>query len=150
MRIELIRHATTSTGWTRALHHGVNALLLAALASACATIQPAATIVQQRAQARWDALLAGDYDSAYGFYSPGYRSAHSRVDFEVLLRTHRVRWSSAEVRKSSCEADVCAVVTSLGYQVAGAVPGVPVWKNKKDVAETWVRTGAQWWFLPEK
>lgn len=149
MRIELIPQAATSGGWTRALRHGVIALLLAALAAACATTPPAETVVRQRAQARWDAVLAGDYDTAYGFYSPGYRSSHSRVDFEVLLRTRRVRWSSAEVRESSCEADVCTVTARVGYQVAGAVPGVPLWKSKTDEKESWVRTNGQWWFLPQ-
>jgi len=124
-------------------------LLLLALVAACATTQPAETGVKERAQARWDAVLAKDYDAAYTFYSPGYRSAHSRVDFEIYLRTRRVRWTSAEVQEASCEADVCTVETRMGYAVAGAVPGVPVWKSKRKLKETWVRTQGQWWFLPE-
>jgi hypothetical protein len=128
----------------------INGLLLAALVSACATSQPAASDIRQRAQARWDAVLAGDYDTAYGLYSPGYRSSHSRVDFEIEQRLRRIKWSSAEVQESSCEADVCTVVTRVAYQVAGAVPGVPDWKSKKDVKERWVRTDGQWWFLPEE
>ena len=93
--------------------------------------------------------MAGDYDTAYSYYSPGYRSANSRVDFEIALRVRRVRWTSAEVQESSCDADVCTVVTTVGYAVAGAVPGVPVWKNKKSIEERWVRTEGQWWYLPE-
>ena len=128
---------------------GVRVLLLATLVSACATTQTSKSDIKQRAQARWDAVLTGDYDTAYSFYSPGYRSSHSRVDFEIALRVRRVRWNSAEVQESSCDADVCKVVTRVGYTVAGAVPGVPVWKNKKDIKESWVRTQGQWWYLPE-
>jgi len=128
----------------------LSVLLLAVVAASCATAPPAQTDIKERAQARWDAVLADDYDTAYSFYSPGYRSSHSRVDFEIYLRTRRVRWTSAEVRESSCEADVCKVVTRIGYSVAGAVPGVPVWKSKQNVPETWVRTEGQWWFLPEE
>lgn len=133
-----------------AFFRAINGLLLAALVSACATGQPAASDIGQRAQARWDAMLAGDYDTAYGLYSPGFRSSHSLVDFEIEQRMRRVRWTSAEVRESSCEADVCTVVTLVGYQVAGAVPGVSQWQSKKDVKERWVRTGGQWWFLSEE
>lgn len=139
-------HASVQGTFSRA----INGLLLAALVSACATSQPAATDIGQRAQARWDAVLTGDYDTAYGFYSPGYRSSHSRVDFEIEQRMRRVRWSSAEVQESSCEADVCTVVTLLDYQVAGAVPGVSQWQSKKEVTERWVRTDGQWWFLSDE
>jgi len=125
-------------------------LLLAMLASACATTQPAKTDIKQRAQARWDALLAGDYDTAYGFYTPGYRSSHTRADFEIAMRVRRIEWSSAEVQESSCEADVCTVVTRVGYQVKRAVPGVPVWNSKKNLLEKWIRTEGEWWFFPEK
>jgi hypothetical protein len=128
---------------------GVRLLLLAVLVSACATTPTSKTDIKQRAQGRWDAVMAGDYDTAYTFYSPGYRSATSRVDFEIALRVRRVRWISAEVQESSCDADVCKVVTTVGYAVAGAVPGVSVWKNKKNIEESWVRTGGQWWYLPE-
>lgn len=128
---------------------GVRLLLLATLVSACATSPGSKTDIKQRAQERWDAVMAGDYDTAYSYYSPGYRSANSRVDFEIALRVRRVRWTSAEVQESSCDADVCTLVTTVGYAVAGAVPGVPVWKNKKNIEERWVRTEGQWWFLPE-
>jgi hypothetical protein len=122
---------------------------MAMLASSCATTQPAKTDIKQRAQARWDAVMAGDYDTAYGFYTPGYRSSHTRVDFEIEMRVRRIEWTSAEVQESSCEADVCTVVTRVGYMVKRAVPGVPVWNSKKNLEEKWVRTQGTWWFLPE-
>lgn len=126
------------------------ALLLAAMVTACATTSPGKIDIKDRAQARWDAVLTGDLDTAYSFYSPGYRSSTSRVDFEISLRMRRVRWISAEVQESSCVADVCTVSTLLGYQVARPVPSVTVWKNKKLVDETWVRTEGKWWFLPSE
>ena len=150
MRIARIPQIMTRSGTKRALRVCVTVLFFAVLACACTTTPHAETVIKQRAQARWDAVLAGNYDAAYGFYSPGYRSSHSRTDFEIELRMRRVRWNSAEVLETSCEADVCTVVTRVAYQVAGAVPGVPDWKSKKDVKERWVRTDGQWWFLPEE
>jgi hypothetical protein len=140
----------TRTSVQGTFSRAISGLLLAALVAACASSQSAASDVRQRAQARWDAVLAGDYDTAYGLYSPGYRSSHSRVDFEIEQRMRRVKWSSAEVQESSCEADVCTVVTRIGYQVAGAVPGLSQWQSEKDVKERWLRTDGQWWYLPEE
>jgi predicted small secreted protein len=126
------------------------AFALAALVTACAATQPAGDSIKSRAQARWDALLASDYDTAYGFYSPGYRTSHSRTDFEIELRSRRVRWVGAEVLEASCEADVCSVETRVDYKIARPVPGVPEWKSSDQLTERWVRIDGQWWFLPDK
>ena len=123
---------------------------LLALVSACATTQPAGGDVKSRAQERWDALASGDLDTAYAFYSPGYRSSHSRVDFEIDLRSRRVRWTGAKVLEASCEADLCTVESKVDYKVIKPVPGVPEWKSSENVAERWVRVDGQWWFFPDK
>jgi hypothetical protein len=123
---------------------------LLALLSACATTQPAGGDAKSRAQERWDALLSGDLDTAYAFYSPGYRSSHSRVDFEIDLRSMRVRWTGAKVLEASCEADLCAVESKVDYTVHEPVPGVPEWNGSQQLAERWVRVDGQWWFVPEK
>ncbi len=149
MRIAILPPPVTGSYLTRTFHSSVNALLLVILVSACATTQPAATEIKQRAQARWDALLSGDYDTAYSFYSPGYRSSHTRTDFEIAMRSKRVGWISSEVQESSCQADVCTVVALVGYQVVGAVPGVSKFHSKAKVNERWVHTEGQWWFLPD-
>jgi len=151
MRNTTLQQTLNHTVLRNVFCHSIAALLLTALVSACTIpVKPAATDIKQRAQARWDAVLKGDYDTAYGFYSPGYRSSHSRTDFEIALRSRRVRWTSAEVKESSCKADVCRVKTNVGYSVTGALPGVPVWKSKQDIEENWVRTDGQWWFLPDE
>ena len=58
--------------------------------------------IAQRAQSRWDALLAGDFETAYSYYSPGYRSTASVADLEIAIRLRRVRWTSAEYQDHSC------------------------------------------------
>ena len=123
---------------------------LVALLAACATTQPAGDDVKSRAQQRWDALLSGDLDTAYAFYSPGYRSSHSRADFEIDLRSRRVRWTGAKVLEASCEADLCTVQSKVDYKVDRPVPGVPTWNSSEEFAERWVRVDRQWWFFPEK
>ena len=124
-------------------------LFLVFFLAACATTGGGEKGVEGRAQARWDAILSSDLDSAYAFYSPGYRTGTSRVDFEIAMRLRRLKWVSADVLESSCEADLCEVKTMVTYEITKPLPGVPVWKSKREVKEHWVRTEGQWWFVPE-
>jgi hypothetical protein len=123
--------------------------ILALLMAACASPTKSASSVEARAQARWDALLARDYDTAYSLYSPGYRSAQSRVDFELAIRSRRIAWTAADVQESHCEEDACTVVTNVGYRIGSPVPGVPKWESEHRLEERWVRTKGQWWFVPD-
>ncbi len=126
-------------------------LLVILLLSACATTDtPGTESIAERAQARWDALLSGDLETAYSYYSPGYRSTTSVIDFGVELRTRRVRWTSAEYREHSCEPNRCSVAFDIGFLVPKAVPGVDEFKGKSVIEETWIKSAGEWWFLPEK
>ena len=122
------------------------------LLSACATTStaPPEDIVKQRAQARWDALLARDYATAYSYYSPGYRSTTSVTDYEIGIRLRRVRWTSAEYLEHNCDENTCAVKFRLGYRVGSPVPGVDVWDGWDGIEDQWVKTGGEWWYFPEE
>ena len=128
------------------------AFLLFGLLSACAGTgsQSVQETIENRAQSRWDALLGGDYASAYSYYSPGYRSSVSVVDFEIGIRTRRVQWVSAEYVDHSCDQSVCTVQFKLGYKVVQPVVGIPVWESFDTIEEKWVKTEDQWWYLPKK
>lgn len=129
--------------------HYIITLLLVLLLGACASTGVSKNDIEDRAQARWDAILSNDLDTAYGYYSPGYRTATSRVDFEIAMRLRKIKWVSAEVLESSCEADLCTLTTLVGYEITKPLPGVPEWKSKQEVTERWVRTEGQWWYVPE-
>jgi hypothetical protein len=119
--------------------------------TACATApENTENSIEERAQDRWDALLAGDYETAYRYFSPGYRSSVSVVDFEIMVRTRRVRWVTAEYMEQSCEESACTVKFKIGFKVARPVLGMPEWKGYDTVDEKWVKTKGQWWYLPKK
>lgn len=125
--------------------------MLALVLSGCATAPRGEdALVVERAQARWDAVVAGDLETAYAYYTPGYRSTHSVIDYALKVRTARVKWTSAEYLRHDCAEDRCTVVFSLDYRVAAPVPGMKVWDSKSTVEDTWVRTRGEWWYLPEK
>ena len=127
-------------------------LLAVMLLSACATTSTASRedVIKERSQARWDALLARDYASAYAFYSPGYRSAVSVVDFEIGIRIRRIRFTSAKFMEQNCEENTCTVVFQVGYRAGTPVPGVAVWDGYDTISDQWVKTGGEWWYLPEE
>jgi len=125
-------------------------LLAVMLLSACATT-PASPedIVKERAQARWDALLNGDFATAYSYFSPGYRSATTVVDFEIGIRMRKVQYRTAEFQDHSCENNVCTVRLKVGYKLAKPVPGMTDWESESVVSEQWIKSDGNWWFLPQ-
>ena len=125
-------------------------MLLVFLLSACATTPSTDELVKERAEARWEALLSRDYASAYSFYSPGYRSTASVTDFEIEMRLRRVRWTTAEYLRHDCDENTCSVSFRVGYRVASPVPGVDAWNGYDVITDQWVKTGGEWWYLPEE
>ena len=126
-------------------------ILLAMLLSACAATSggPGKENVANRAQARWDALLAQDYEGAYSYLSPGIRSTMSATDFELDFRLRRVQYLSAEYREHSCDEDVCTVKIQLGYRIVRPLAALPEWESKIVVEEQWIKSAGKWWYLPE-
>jgi hypothetical protein len=137
----------------RAVRPVVTVLILLAvmLLSACATTTASREdVIKERAQARWDALLSRDYASAYALHSPGYRSAATVVDFEISMRTRRIRYTSAEYLEQNCVENTCTVRFRVGYQVNSPVPGVNVWNGFDVITDQWVKVDGEWWYLPDK
>lgn len=125
-------------------------LLAPLLFASCSTISTSESEVSARAQARWDSLLEGDYETAYEFLSPGYRSSVSRVDYEIDWRTRRVNYESAQYKSHECDGDACTVKIFIGFNLAQPVPGVPEYRSSRMLEETWIRTDGKWWYLPKK
>ena len=116
--------------------------------AACAGNSPKSDPVKERAQLRWDSILSKDLDTAYSLYSPGYRSAHTRVDYEIDIRTKRVKWTSAEYIDQECDEDRCLVNFRVGFRLYQPVPGLKVFDSESIVQDTWVKTAGQWWYVP--
>jgi hypothetical protein len=118
--------------------------------SSCATQQQSPEdYVVERAQERREMLLAGELEEAYAFFSPGYRSTHSMIDFAVEERTRRISYTSAEYLSHECEESRCVVTFRLGYRVPAPVPGVSYFDGSSKVEDTWIKTRGEWWYLPE-
>ena len=117
---------------------------LAAVAIAlagCATIggQPPEAVVKERSQARWDALVNGNFEAAYGYMSPGSRAVQSQASYVSSLG--KGFWKSAKVEKVVCPSEqACDVELSIEYEFQGR-------RTKTPLHETWVRDGSEWWYV---
>lgn len=126
------------------------ACLLVGLAG-CATGPGEPQTVEARAQARWDALIAGDMATAYGYYSPGYRSVENLEAFERLMLRRTVAWTGAEYRETgACDESTCEVQVALHYRVKPRVPGAEPFEGVRIVREDWIYTQNQWFFVPKQ
>lgn len=125
-------------------------LLAALILTACSSVPVQPESLGDRAQARWDALLAQDFEEAYSYLTPGYRSSVSSRDFEIGFLLRRVGYTSAEYIDSECQIDACDVSMKIGYMIIAPLRGVNVWNSKTTIEEKWIRIDNQWWHLPKK
>ena len=101
--------------------------------------RPPEEIVKARAQQRWDALLKGDLDGAYGYLSPGSRAVNTADAYKASIRAGF--WKAAAVEKVLCGSeDSCEVQTQIEYVVRGS-------RVKTPLAETWIRQQGNWWYV---
>lgn len=131
----------------------VSVLALAAaavLASGC--LEPApepSEAVTERAQQRWDALVARDFSAAWVLYSPGFRETNPEGDFTWEMSRRPVRWEDARVAAADCDGDRCTASVRVRYHVPAAPAGLNTLRNEREVEETWIRVDDQWWYVPE-
>lgn len=118
------------------------------LLSACATSVSEVSTIEQRATARWNALLSGDLAGAYEYLSPGYRTSVSSLQYQRSILLKRVAWTSAKYLESECEVATCKVKINLGFTVSGALPGVKSYNGTQIIEESWVLIDGQWYLVP--
>lgn len=121
---------------------------LIALLSACSDPRPPAEVVEERAQARWDAMVARDFQAAWEYYTPGYREQITAAEFEGEMAGRPVKWTGAEVFEVDCAEDEprCEVRVRVDYEARAAVPGVGTLRSQSGVTEIWLQIGGDWWY----
>ena len=67
--------------------------------------------VRERATKRWQALIRGDLDGAYGFFSRATRDTYPMELYRVKMKTGM--WREAKVDSVKCADSVCEVTVML-------------------------------------
>jgi hypothetical protein len=107
----------------------------------CASIRggPPDQQVVARAQERWDALVKGDVNAAYGYLSPASRQLMDLTSYESSIR--KGFWKSAKVDKAVCASEQsCEAHVTIEYEFRGL-------RTKTPLRETWVKEGSEWWMV---
>lgn len=97
----------------------------------------------QRAQERWSALVAGDFERAYEYETPGYRQVYSLQTFKNRFGQN-VRWQDAKVRAVTLEGDVAEVRVLLSYKSLN-LEGRLI-EGERPVWERWLLVDGEWWY----
>ena len=118
------------------------------LAACTGDPRPPEEIVAERAQARWDALVERDFQTAWQFYTPGYRQQLPATDFAVEMARRQVRWTEGSVTAVECDEQEnrCDVHSIVHYEVPGRFPGVGALKGESGVDEIWLQIDGKWWY----
>ena len=123
---------------------------LALLLSACATApggHSAASYagksiedqVTERATKRWQALIAGDLDAAYGYFSPATKATYPLDLYKVRMRPGI--WRNAKVDSVKCADSVCEVTVVVTVDHA-RLQGIVT-----PVAERWIIQDGLAWYV---
>lgn len=96
-------------------------------------------LVKQRAAARWDLLIKGDFDGAYEYMSPDSKDTITKDRYKANIRRDAFR--SIDIKSVACDGDACQVSLVLTYDH-------PKMKGlATPVNESWIVDGAQAWYV---
>lgn len=121
------------------------AVVLAVFCGGCATggqssVAETEKIVLNRAQARWDLLLARKIDKAYDYLSPASKETNTMVDY--IARVSRVQGLSAvKVDAVKCEEERCKV-DFVGLGAIRNITGI-----ERQFSEYWIKADGNWWMV---
>ena len=124
----------------------LTAFLLVVLLVGCRSEGPTETL-EERAQARWDLVLARDFEAAWEYLTPGYRQTTNRFDYARDMAGRPLRLLSAEVVGTECEEDLCKINVLVGYRAVGAPAGMGQMRLSREIEETWIWLDGAWWFV---
>jgi len=99
-----------------------------------------------RATARWEAILRRDYQAAYRFTTPAYRTVHDYTQFTMNYAEQVIRKNAKVIRVEldDAEPDTATVVIKIDF-VTSAL-GRPM-ESAGFARETWVKREGIWWFV---
>ena len=123
----------------------LSVVIAASFVAACAGVPTESGTVEEqvleRAQARWDAMLAGDFEKGYEFTAPSYRAL-------TELRLFKAQYAgsatliSAKAIGVKCTDLNCDVRTRIEYKL-------PLSRFKDVIVnhydERWVKEDEKWW-----
>ena len=113
----------------------------------CASVDqsPPEQIVSERSIERANFLMANDYEAAYQFSTPGYRSLETVSEFSSRY-VGASMWEEAKVAKVACSGEPAA---RCDVALAISVKLPPTGLVTTHLQETWVLSSGNWYFYED-
>jgi hypothetical protein len=102
--------------------------------------------VLTRAQARWDAAVAGDFEKSYSFTAPSYRALTPFKNFKAQ-RTGEASLASAKVIGVECGAESCAAKVRIEFYGPITKYNTAPSLISTHYDERWVVEEGNWWLF---
>jgi hypothetical protein len=140
----------------RRLLVGVALAGLASLMSGCAGMTPDGsdawqtrqrTILAERAEARWKAQMAGDFEKAYRYLSPARRLVVSLQQFKSGFGD-AVDWRVARAVDIQYHGPTVASISmEVTYRFVMPRSGGNEIESKRILVEKWLYSDGEWWYI---
>lgn len=123
--------------------------------SGCAVLQPndgeqwqesQRPVLTARAEARWGALIKGDFEKAYTFSSPDFRAVVSAQQYRGKFG-RALSWRLARVVNVSYDAPTVATVSvEVTYRASLPGTGGETIETQSLNSEKWIYKDREWWY----
>lgn len=132
------------------------ALAIALLAACAAAPEQPATgaaetpeaALRARVAAYYATLIAGQYQAAYEFFTPGYRATWS-PQAHYQIHPPAGKYLSAEVASVQCVSEsACDVVTATRFRFGDKEQLIGGSEIPMDVTSRWLKVDGTWFFVP--
>lgn len=128
-------------------------MLAATILSACAPkeVLPPEQLVVKRSNAKWDAIFAKDFETAYSYLSAGFREIYTEQAYESRIKRQPVKWKAAKAVSAECDSDVCKVSVELDYKFKPRTRMSKEVDLNSVIFEKWVLgEDGQWYYVPKR
>jgi hypothetical protein len=127
-----------------------NYFVLAALfalfaATGCGGTADTGMSLEDRVLARWNYLMADDFQAVYDFATPGFRQTMTREEFAHKLAQSPVKWEEVQYVGAECEGQSCLVQLTGIYRAIAAPSGLNQMRLPREISERWIEIDGEWW-----
>jgi len=106
--------------------------------------------LDNRVKDYWDAKINKDFDVAYEFLTPGWRTTEDKRSYVNRMAGGKIEWVSVKTKSKECtQVDVCKVKVTLSYVYRFPGRGGKI-ETDSDLTENWLMKDNTWYHLPKK
>jgi hypothetical protein len=130
---------------------GNKALIVLLAASLLAACSSAESVLHEAAGKRWDALIKGDMEQAYGYYTDAFKQTTPLDMFKNKVHGTGL-WIKAQVKQIQCEKSGKRCKVDVEVTVSMKMRGLSKPMETTDVVrEVWVKEGwfSDWRYVKE-